>query len=250
MDDPNHGPTTVPEPDDLQFEVSSLAPDRPFIAPAALGSSGKRDRVARLAFAAGAVLLALAVVFAGISSYRAIIASARPTPTAVVGSVSSSVVISSSLGEPDATPTSVPNCHGNTFEAFSTAFGPGIGVYGLDVWFLGFDGPQANLHLARSTSTQHGLQKQLTLVAGPDIEEALTLSAQSIGGPGDGPLWLSASGPDEAAHTLTFNPHGATASPGGWKSWPFQLYIPAGGCYVLQVRFFNLTTGTLFSAGP
>jgi hypothetical protein len=247
---PDYGPS--PEPDDLQFEVTSLAPDRPHTAaPAFLGAgSSNLDRVARATLAAGAVLLALALVFGGISSYRALLASARPTPTAVVVSVSNSVVISSVNGSSTvATPGGVANCPpGNTIQSFAPGFQPGAGVYGLSVYFIGFDGPQANLHLAGAASTPHGWAEKLVLAAASDVSEPLTLSARGIGGAGNGPLWLSASGPDQAALALTFDPSTQPTST-GWTVWPFQLYVPAGGCYFLQVLHFKTATGTYFSAG-
>ena len=255
MHDPNHIPDhgPPPEPDDLQFEVTSLAPDRPHTArPAFLGvDSGNRDRIARATLAAGAVLLALALVFAGVSSYRALIASAQPTPTAVVVSVSGNLVISSVDGSSTvATPGGVANCPpGNAVQSFAPGFQPGAGLYGLDVYFIGFDGPQANRHLAGAASTPHGWAEKLVRAAGPDVSDPLTLSARGIGGAGNGPLWLSASGPDQAAPALTLDPNATAATSSGWKSWPFQLYVPAGGCYFLQVQSSSLTTGTFFSAG-
>jgi hypothetical protein len=251
MHDPNHIPDhgTAPESDDLQFEVTPLAPDRPHAAPPAfLGAGSNRDRVARATLAAGAVLLLLALVFAGISSYRTATASAQPTATdSSNGSVS--VVISSVDGSSTVTtPRGVASCpSGNAVQSFAPGFQPGAGVYGLSVYFIGFDGPQANLHLAGAASAPHGWAEKLVLAAGSDVSDPLTLSARGIGGAGNGPLWLSASGPDQAA--LAFDPSATAATASGWKSWPFQLYIPAGGCYFLQVQSFNRTTGTFFSAG-
>ncbi len=228
---------------ELHIEVTPITPP-PLGAGSPKSRSRRRARIWRTIVVAGVVLVALALLVSGflpvgapftgwaLSSTPRQIATMTPEPTVTL------------LGK---VPTDCPP--GNLVATFSPSFGPGMGVARLHVWLVGFNGPQATLHLAGGTHlTAHGWLYRLFLVAAPDVTRPITLSAMGIFGVTN-PVWFSTNGPENTTATLTLNPQKTLPSSDGWRTWVMYIFITAGGCYLLNLQYGGREIGTFFAAG-
>ena len=237
MDDDNRRGADADD-SELHFEVSSLVPAQP---PGPQRPRRQlRPRTVRTLAVGGAVVLALAVLLGSLAPVRSTLFGQLPAPSAPRAVASSPPT--AALGD---VPTGCPP--GNSVDTFSPVYGPGVGIADLNVWFVGFSGPSATLHLAGAMQTPLGWPAKLIVAAARDVTQPLALSVEAMG---EGTVRLSLDGPGEAAATLTLDPATAPASADGWRSWPLQLYVPSAGCYYMRVQYGgHETPGTFFAAG-
>jgi hypothetical protein len=225
--------------DDLRLEVTPLTPP-----PAVSGSpthlAGSQKRLWRAALVGCVVVIGLAVVFSGyVPLHTSLTGWALPQPTATSTPEPTPVLFSK-------VPTNCPP--GNTVETFSPSFGPGVGVYGLHIWFVGFDGPQATVRFTSAPLTQYGWPYKLILAAAPDVTQQIILSAQGMGGV-QGRVWFSVDGLDNPTSPTILNPQLTPPQSDGWRSWLMYILLPSSGCFYLDVQSGAAHTGTYFAAG-
>lgn len=222
---------------ELHIEVAPLSPTQPAAgAHAQTARPGRRRRAWRL-LAASAFLLALAVL----------VGSLPPVRTALIGQSRTATAprAATSLRTLGAVPASCPP--GNSVYTFSSMYGPGAGVSGLNIWLVGFNGSNTTLLLGGASPTALGWPRKLIVVAAPDVTQPLTLSVRPLVA---GTAWLSPGDISKAVVMLTFDPSTTPASADGWRSWPLQLYLPAAGCYYLRIEYGGQDTpGMFFAAG-
>lgn len=239
MDDDNrHGADA--DDSDLHFEVTPLVPPQP--GRALPPPRRSRARAWRTLAVGAALIVALAVLLGSLAPVRSALFGRAPIP---VSKAPHALVASPTVGTLGDVPTGCPP--GNGVETFSSAYGPGVGIYGLHIWLVGFSGPTATLHLAGAVRTARGWPAKLIVAAAPDVTQPLALSVQAFA---EGTVWLSPDGPNAADVTLPLDPAATPPSSDGWRSWPLQLFVPSAGCYYFDIRYGgHVTPGTYFAAG-
>lgn len=195
----------------------------------------------RAAVMGAVIVIALAVIFGGYLPVRTPLTGwAQPQPTATSTPEPTPVLFGK-------VPTYCPP--GNPVETFSPSFGPGVGVYGLHVWFVGFVGPQATAQFTNSAVTPHGWPYKLLLAAAPDVTQPMTLSADVMF-TAVGSVSFSMGSLDNVTTSLTLDPHMAAPQADGWRSYVFYIFLPSAGCYYLNIEYGGQShPGTYFAAG-
>jgi len=222
---------------ELHIEVTPLSP--PPNAGQQTSTHRRNARLWRALIAGTAIVVALTIIFSGLLPLRTPLTGwALPQPTATSTAMPTPVL----LGK---VPTNCPP--GNSIQTFSPAFGPGVGVAGLNVWLIGFEGPQAILRFTGGAQlTPHGWPYKLILAAPPDVTQPITLSASGMGGT----LWFSVDGVEHTTEALTLDPRTTLPSTDGWRGWPLYIFVPSAGCYYLALHYSGQEMpGTYFAAG-
>jgi len=184
----------------------------------------------RRSTAAGAVALMLS----GCAS-----ASSHPEPGASQSpTVAGTPSVSATLAAP---PT---NCGATTPTDVST-FGRGIG--GLTAWAVGFDGPQATLHVANGPRTAYGWRAKVLMVVDASQVAPITITGRSDSGAA---LWFEIGGAVSAPPTTAPRLGGSTVpAVHGWKQFPSYVYVPSAGCYTLRTSWPGAGWTVRFAAG-
>lgn len=237
-DDSSH---TTDDASSLHIEVTMLtspsettsvqsAPTRP------------HKRLWQAAIIGGVIVIALVVIFSGYLPLRTPLTGwALPQPTAT--------------STPEPTPVllgKVPaNCPpGNPLETFSSTFGPGVGVAGLHIWLVGFDGPRATLRYTSGVPlTPYGWPHKVILVVAPDVTQQIVLAASGMGN-AQSSVWFSTNGWEQATSPLILTPESTSPSPDGWRAWVMNVFVRSSGCFYLDIQYGEQElSGTYFAAG-
>lgn len=247
-------PRQAREPEELGIEVSELPSAD---ADGSRAMSWYRQSVSMprgLVAVAAAVIVALALLSAPISSALGSLGRRlAPAPTVAHSSVYSQITIA----EPTVTPSPSPyptatlivptlgavpaSCpQGAALVPFDTAtIIPGIG--GKDVWIVGpFSGPRATAHLASMNSSDYtplGWPLQIQIAIASTSTQPITLTGRDVRT--GYPIWFQASTPEPAAPatpSLTIDPTLLQSSTGDgkWLLWFGVLYLPGASCYTIQ----------------
>lgn len=224
---------------DLHIEVTPLSPSPAMPGGRPVPPRGKP--VWRAFVIAGAIMIALAVIFSGYFPTRTPLTGwALPQPTATNTPEPTPVLFGN-------VPTYCPP--GNPVETFSPSFGPGVGVYGLPLWFVGFDGPQATARLTGGgPPTARGWPYRLGIVARSDITQPIILSVKGMFGVA-GQVWFSTSGVDNPISPLVLDPTATPLQSDDWHGWLFYMLLPSSGCFFLDVQSGDTQSGMFFAAG-
>lgn len=251
---------TPPIPDDvtgnLHIEVTPLAP-----IPAMTGGHPQparpQKRLWRAAVISSVIVIALVVIFSGYLPMRTPLTGwALPQPTGASAREPTPVL----LGK---VPTDCPP--GSSIEIFSPSYPMGVHVKWYDssttqfrtlpLWVIGFDGSVASVATAHlrggGPPTTRGWPLRLGLVAGADIDIAqpITISAHGMGSTGGRVLQFSMDGVDHPTSPLVLVPDKTPPQSGGWRSWLFYIFLPASGCFYIDIQSGAVQTGVGFAAG-
>jgi len=200
-----------------------------------------RKRLWQAAIIGGVIVIALVVIFSGYLPLRTPLTGwALPQPTATVTPAPTPVL----LGK---VPTNCPP--GNPVATFSPAFGPGVGVAGLHVWLVGFEGSQATLRYPTGVPlTPYGWPHKVILVAAPDVTQQIVLAASGMGR-AQSSVWFSTNGWEQATSPLILTPELTPPSSDGWRAWVMNLFVRSSGCYFLNIELGSSQAGTYFAVG-
>lgn len=224
---------------ELHIEVSPLSPS--LDAGQWTASPRRNLRLWRGLIAGSAIVVALAVIFSGFLPLRTPLTGwALPQPTATSTPAPTPVL----LGK---VPTNCPP--GNPVATFSPAFGPGVGVAGLHVWLVGFEGTQATLRYPTGVpQTPYGWPHKVILAAAPDVTQQIVLAASGMGR-AQSSVWFSTNGWEQATSPLILTPELTAPQPDGWRAWVMNLFVRSSGCYFLNIQLGASQAGTYFAVG-
>jgi len=225
---------------ELHIEVSPLSP--PLDTDRQTSRPRRNARLSRALIAGSAIVVALAVIFSGFLPVRTPLTGwALPQPTATSTLAPTPVL----LGK---VPTDCPP--GNPVEKFSPTFGPGVGVAGLHIWLVGFDGPRATLRYTSGVPlTPYGWPHKVILVVAPDVTQQIVLAASGMGN-AQSSVWFSTNGWEQATSPLILTPESTSPSPDGWRAWVMNVFVRSSGCFYLDIQYGEQElSGTYFAAG-
>lgn len=233
-----HEPPRVSDGEgDLRVEVAPLATPPGIPRPHPYAPT-RRRRLWGTLLAGGVLLVVLALALGGIPSLRdaltANFAAPTPAPTA-----------KSAFPLLGPVPTNCPP--GNAVTTFAPDFPQGVAVDPIapTVWVAGFAGPHATLLLS-NTPTDYGYPTTLYLVASQHAPTSLNISIEGTLEAGNGALALDNGEQAEPLPSVTIYPNVSESTPNGYGLWPLQVYVPAAGCYIMNIRDM---AGISFAAG-